>query len=254
MRTWKQAVGAHRQAWRLLRGPLSWWFLPAGLVTLFLAGLGWWGIAQLSEKAAELIGSQVSDDPMSPWLHSLTEWLVWLMLLVLKLKLTKYVVLVVMGPLFAAVSEAAEAHMTGVETPFSMTRWIKDAVRGLRSAALLAAFEWSLAAGLWALGLMVPVLSPVTLPLAWLLGAWAYGASVMDCVWEREGKGARAGWWASVKRADVALSVGVPFALWMSVPVLAWTVGPLMGGLGATATACVALRQPRSASDQPATT
>ena len=250
MRTWKQAVGAHRQAWRLLRGPLFWWFLPAGLVTLFLAGLGWWGIAQLSEKAAELIGSQVSDDPMSPWLHSLTEWLVWLMLLVLKLKLTKYVVLVVMGPLFAAVSEAAEAHMTGVETPFSMTRWIKDAVRGLRSAALLASFEWTLTAGLWALGLMVPVLSPVTLPLAWLLSAWAYGASVMDCVWEREGKGARAGWWASVKRADVALSVGVPFALWMSVPVLAWTVGPLMGGMGATTTACVALK---GSGSQPAT-
>ena len=125
------------------------------------------------------------------------------------MKLTKYVVLVVMGPLFAAVSEAAEAHMTGVETPFSITRWIKDAARGLRSAALLAAFEWTLAAGLWALGLMVPVLSPVTLPLAWLLGAWAYGASVMDCVWEREGKGA-SGVVASVKRADVVLSVGVP--------------------------------------------
>ena len=119
---------------------------------------------------------------------------------------------------------------------------MKDAVRGLRSAALLAAFEWSLTLVLWGLGLAVPVLSPITLPLAWLLGAWAYGASAMDYVWEREGRGAWAGLGASLKRSGIALQVGVPFALWMSVPVLAWTVGPLLGGMGAAATASVVLK------------
>ena len=159
-----------------------------------------------------------------------------------------------MGPLLAVVSEAVETQITGASVSFSWGRWMKDAVRGLRSAALLATFEWSLTLMLWTVGLAVPVLSPFTLAVAWILGAWAYGASVMDYVWEREGKGAWAGLAASLRRFGLALNVGVPFALWMSVPVLAWTVGPLMGGMGATATACVALKQPRSSSDQPATT
>ena len=147
MRTWKQAVGAHRQAWRLLRGPLSWWFLPAGLITLALAAWGGGALLQPSGKPRNSsLLSRSQTTPCRLVAAFVDEWLIWLLLLVVKIKLTKYVVLVVMGPLFAAVSEAAEAHMTGVETPFSMTRWIKDAVRGLRSAALLAAFEWSLTA------------------------------------------------------------------------------------------------------------
>ena len=171
-----------------------------------------------------------------------------------KIKLTKYIVLVVMGPLLAAVSEAVETQITGTSVFFSWGRWIKDALRGLRSAALLATFELSLTLMLWTVGLAMPVLSPFALAVAWIVGAWAYGASVMDYVWEREGKGAWAGLAASLRRFGLALNVGIPFALWMSVPVLAWTVGPLMGGMGATATACVALKEPRSASDQPATT
>ena len=51
----------------------------------------------------------------------------------------------------------------------------------------------------------------------------------MDYVWEREGKGAWAGLAASLRRFGLALNVGIPFALWMSVPVLAWTVGPIDG-------------------------
>ena len=147
-----------------------------------------------------------------------------------------------MGPLFAAVSEAAESQITGQSVSFSWSRWVKDAVRGVRSAAVLATFEWTLTLALWVAGLAIPVLSPVTLPLAWLVGAWAYGASAMDYVWEREGKGARSGWLASLQRPAVALGVGVPFALWMAIPVLAWTVGPMMGGMGAAAAASVLLK------------
>jgi len=76
-----------------------------------------------------------------------------------------------------------------------------------------------------------------------LVGAWAYGVSAMDYVWERRGKGARSGFMASLARPDVAWGIGIPFALWMSLPVLAWTVGPMMGGLGAAAASSVALTE-----------
>ena len=77
----------------------------------------------------------------------------------------------------------------------------------------------------------------------------------MDYVWEREGKGAWEGLAASLRQSMVALNVGIPFSLWMSIPLLAWTVGPLMGGMGAAATACVALVEGApSAEDHVATT
>ena len=73
----------------------------------------------------------------------------------------------------------------------------------------------------------------------------------MDYVWERNGMGARTGLRASLARPWMALGLGVPFALWMSVPVLAWTVGPMMGGMLASASAAVALN---GASDHQAVT
>lgn len=254
MTTFVSLSQAHRQAWKLLKGPLAGWFVPAAALTLALAALGWYGISALADYLSSWLTSQWSWSANEGWLQLLTEWTLWLALLVVKLKLTKYLVLVVMGPLFAAVSEAAESQITGQHVAFSWSRWIKDAVRGMRSALVLATFEWSLTLGLWIAGLAVPVLSPVTLPLAWLVGAWAYGASSMDYVWEREGKGARAGLAASLRRPSVALGVGIPFALWMAIPVLAWTVGPMMGGMGAAATASVVLKRGENPPTQPATT
>ena len=64
------------------------------------------------------------------WLHVALEWLLWFVLLAVKLKLTKYIVLVVMGPLFAAVSEAVEAQIHGHTMPFSLRRWIHDTFQG----------------------------------------------------------------------------------------------------------------------------
>jgi uncharacterized protein involved in cysteine biosynthesis len=242
MTTFAALTQANRKAWQLLKGPLAGWFVPAAALTLALAALGWYGISAAAEHLSRWLLSQGEWSADEAWLQTLTEWMLWLALLVVKLKLTKYIVLVVMGPLFAAVSEAAEAQITGQTVAFSWSRWIKDAVRGMRSALALATFEWTLTLGLWVAGLTIPVLSPVTLPLAWLVGAWAYGASAMDYVWEREGKGARSGLVASLKRPAVAFGVGIPFALWMAIPVLAWTVGPMMGGMGAAATASVLLK------------
>ena len=252
MRTFTLARQWHREAWSLLHGPLKWWFLPAAALTLALSALGWWGISALALSVADAVVNRFAPEHEAGWAKVALEWLVWLVLLAVKLKLTKYIVLVVMGPLFAAVSEAVEAQIRGHNAPFSLRRWIRDTLRGMRSAVWLALFEWTVVALLWIVGLLVPVLSPFTLTLAWLVGAWAYGASVMDYVWERQGKGALSGWRSSLRRLDVAFACGVPFSLWMSIPVLAWTVGPLMGGMGATAAASVALTDHEDR--QPATT
>jgi len=242
MRTFVQTWKAQRQAWRLLQGPLKIWMLPSALMTLGVAALGWWGISTLARQISTWLVSQGGWANESTWLLVGVEWSIWLVLFVVKLKVTKYVVLIVMGPLFVALSEAAEAQITGQAFPFSWSRWWRDSIRGMRSACILLVVEWTLVGVLFVAGLWLPFLSPLMVPVAWLVGAWAYGASVMDYVWEREGKGALGALAETARRPGVALGVGIPFALWMAVPVLAWTVGPMLGGLSAPVASVQALK------------
>ena len=76
----------------------------------------------MGHLGARTVGSEVILGWIAPvrggWLHVALEWLLWFVLLAVKLKLTKYIVLVVMGPLFAAVSEAVEAQIHGHTVPF----------------------------------------------------------------------------------------------------------------------------------------
>ena len=240
--TWWQA---YRQAWAWLCGPLRLWFLPATGVAVALSALGWWGISWVSSDVANRVVDALGMERGEGWIQSLTQGAVSLVLLVIKLKLTKHLVLVCMGPILAMASEAAEVRLTGRELPFSWRRAWKDAWRGLRSALLLAAFEWGVLLLSWLATLVLPVLAPVWVALTWAFGVWVYGASMLDYVWEREALGGRDGLRKSLRAWKTALGVGLPFWAWMSIPVLAWTVGPVFGGLTGAISAVLMTRNPK---------
>ena len=237
---------AHCQAWAWLRGPLRMWFLPATGVAVALSALGWWGISLVASDVANRVVDALGMERGEGWIQSLTQGAVSLVLLVVKLKLTKHLVLVCMGPILAMVSEAAEVRLTGRQLPFSWRRAWKDAWRGLRSALLLAAFEWGVLLGCWLATLALPVMAPVWVMLTWAFGVWVYGASMLDYVWEREALGGRDGLRKSLRTWKTALGVGLPFRAWMSLPVLAWTVGPVFGGLTGAISAVLMTRRPGS--------
>ena len=112
-----------------------------------LSALGWWGISWVAADVSNRVVDAIGVERGAGWVQTLTQGAVSLVLLVVKLKLTKHLVLVCMGPILAMVSEAAEVHLTGRELPFSWRRAWKDAWRGLRSALLLVAFEVLLPVG-----------------------------------------------------------------------------------------------------------
>ena len=153
-----------------------------------------------------------------------------------KVKLTKYVVLVFLGPLMAWVSERAEAHLSGEAREVGFRLMLREFIRGVRSAALLFAVEMGLGAAMFGLSMVLALLaSPVAALMAplfaiasFLMGAWFYGASTFDFIWERRGMGARAGLRASWGMRGRVLGVGLPFQVWMMVPVLSWFVAPII--------------------------
>ena len=147
-----------------------------------------------------------------------------------------------MGPILAMVSEVAEVRLTGRELPFSWRRAWKDAWRGLRSALLLAAFEWGVLLLCWLATLMLPVLAPVWVAMTWAFGVWVYGASML--ITSGSGKRWAADGCAKLACLENGLGCGAAFWAWMSLPVLAWTVGPVFGGLTGAISAVLMTRRP----------
>ena len=66
------------------------------------------------------------------WLATLVEVSIWMVLLVLKLKVTKYIMLLLLGPVLGMVSEAADVHLGAKQVPFSWRLLLKNAWRGMR--------------------------------------------------------------------------------------------------------------------------
>ena len=151
-----------------------------------------------------------------------------------------------MGPVYALVSEHAETKLTGVRSPFSLKKFVNELIRGIRSAFLLAGIEYGMYGLIFVITMFYPLGGMVALIPAWIVGVWAFGAAAMDYVWERDGLGARQAFLATLKRPIMAFGVGLPFAIWMSIPipVISTVTGPLIGGMSAAAMAAVVLKDP----------
>lgn len=180
--------------------------------------------------------------------ESVMQFLAFLGFLWLKVKLTKYLVIAFMGPLMAWVSERVEDGFVGRSRGTSTAQVLREFIRGLRSALLLCGTEFCVGAVLFVMTLLVSMasgpislaLSPLLLGVSFTLGAWFYGASVFDFVWERQGKGARAGFVASWHSFGKVLGVGIPFQLWMSIPVISWFAAPVIAPVTCAAAAVIA--------------
>ena len=127
MRNALRTLRLHRAAWQLLGGPLALWFLPAALVTLVLSALGWWGIGALAVHLADHWLPEEEWRHAPGWLAALVEVSIWMVLLVLKLKVTKYIMLLLLGPVLGMVSEAADVHLGAKPVPYSWRLLVNNA-------------------------------------------------------------------------------------------------------------------------------
>ena len=237
--------------------------VAAGLTALFILA-GAWGIGRLVEALSARYRLWVGAESIWPEDAGLWEQAKWafaeagdyavqaiafVALFWLKVKLTKYLVLAFLGPVMAWVSERTEAAETGVDREVPFRLMLREGVRGVRSAALLFAFELGLGFALFltsvAVTLLLPpaavVLSPFFAVTSFLMGAWFYGASVFDFIWERKGLGARSGLRASWGMRGRVLGVGIPFQIWMMVPVLSWFIAPIFAPVTCAVAAVLSL-------------
>ncbi len=175
---------------------------------------------------------------------------VWVGLFWLKIKLLKYVVLAFLGPVMSVISDVTEEKLTGVKHPFSLKKFIRDVFRGIRTALLYLFIELFLALLLlvvalvagWVFPVLLPFLAPLEVIVAFIIGAFFYGAVALDYVWEREDVGALGSLGLAYKSRRLAVGIGVPFAIWMAIPIVNFTLAPIFAPALATVAAVLALK------------
>jgi CysZ protein len=153
------------------------------------------------------------------------------------LTLNKYVVLMLLTPLLAYVSERTEQILRGSQVPFSWRQLLRDIARGTMLSARNALLELTINLVAWVVTLFVPVLFPVTSLLMLLVSAYFYGFSMFDYVFERRRLSVGDSLRAAQSHLGLVLGNGLLFALVMKIPLIGIMCAPAMASSGA----CMAL-------------
>ena len=246
------------------------WFLPAFFLTLALS----YGAFALIDMAVDSVDSLYTNtfgeysldvcgdgmiviDCIEEVFRAIGSYMlsivIWVGLFWLKIKLLKYFVLAFLGPVMSVISDVTEEKLTGVKRPFSLKKFIREVFRGIRTALLYLFIELFLALLLlvvalvagWVFPVLLPFIAPLEVIVAFTIGAVFYGAAALDYVWEREDVGAFGSLGMAYKSRRLAVGIGVPFAIWMAIPIVNFTLAPIFAPALAAVAAVLALKGDR---------
>ncbi len=146
----------------------------------------------------------------------------------------KYIVLILMAPVMARLSEMAEKYVTGGNVyPFEMRQFVQDIYRGV-NFSIRNMFRQIVIIAVWySLTLVFPIDERVTFVFIFLVSSYYYGSSLMDYVNERR----RLSLDESVKfikrNFGLALAIGVIFASLFFVKYVGIILAPIIGVIAA---------------------
>ena len=137
------------------------------------------------------------------------------------MRFTKYLVVGILSPLLAHISEKTERIITGTKTPYSLLQFIKDVKRAI--IILIRNFMWNYAY-IIALYIICFVLWDQTnkspfLVLVFFIDAYYYGFSFLDYTIERRKKTVSQSIIFIRKNTGLTLMIGLGFSVLLIVPV-----------------------------------
>ena len=216
-------------------------------VTLFTIAVygSWHYIDLLSDYIIDLLGWELNsiDKNLGLWENTkrvginVGEFLLFLILKIsliyLFLKANKYIVLILLSPVMAFLSEKTEEILTGNTYPFVMKQFLKDIWRGVLVASRNFFIEMSLTIVLLILGLMFAWLSPFVSVILFFIGAYFYGFSTFDYINERQKRSIKESVSYLNLNKGAVLGNGTLYSLFMFIPVIGTIYGPLNATVGA---------------------
>jgi len=145
----------------------------------------------------------------------------------------KYVVLILLSPLFAYLSERTEEILTGKTYPFELKKLVKDSIRGAGIAVRNLLIETVFIVFCSIISFFFPLFSPFTLTFLFLVNSYFMAFNFFDYVAERK----RMNILQSIRymRANfyTLMGFGVAYNIVSFVPLLDWVLAPISAASGA---------------------
>ncbi len=184
-----------------------------------------------------LSGVKAVLNPAAKWFAWFLRWMISIFVWMILRTFDKYIVLIIVSPILALASEAADEKLTGRKYPFSFSQLMKDILRG----SLLAIRNLFIEYGLFFAGFLlgfIPVLGWILLiiyPFFLILVSWYYyGFSMLDYSCERNKMGVRQSSSFVWRNKGAACGIGCIYWLIFLIPFAGFIFAPIMGVVGAT--------------------
>lgn len=268
IKDFRNGLSAFFEAFKFMReNKLMHYFLYPLLITAIL-WLG--GITLMTEAVDSLkqltttylqIPSQELDPDAGFWqnaLETLKSWvnagsttlvsiIVAIAFFILLFLTTKYVMLALLSPALALLSERTEEILLGNSYPFALGQFLKDVGRGVLVSVRNLFMESGLLLLIWIITLFIPFIVPFTAFLSLLITSYYYGYSMLDYVHERRKIPMSEGAQEVRSMKGTAIALGIALTLSVQVPL----IGFILAGSSAmiSAVAAVMLERPRSSYD-----
>ena len=230
----------------LFKHNLGWFLLvPVAFNILLFAG-GFVAIASLSDflqaeavSAVSLDGADFFGAQVLSWLLAGTVWLILKILFFFVFAYTGgYIVIILMSPVLAYLSEKTEKILTGKEYPFDIQQLMRDVVRGVLIALRNLLYELLIILGIFILGIipvigwLVSLASPFIL---FFVASYFYGFSFTDYVNERQRLSVKESVQFMKTNKGVITGNGMPFALILLIPFFGLTFSGFFAIIGVVA-------------------
>jgi CysZ protein len=145
----------------------------------------------------------------------------------------KYVVLILLSPLFAYLSERTEEILTGKTYPFEFKQLVKDSIRGAGIATRNLLIETVFMAICSIISFFFPVVSPFTLTFLFLVNSYFMAFNFFDYVAERKRMNIQESIRYMRANFSTLMGFGVAYNLVSFVPLLDWVLAPISAASGA---------------------
>ena len=236
------AIQAYGQAHLFIRRHKLWkWIVVPGIIYMILFCISMYFFANSASQVIEMITVKTG---LGHWIQSLRSSvagflftiagvILWLLLMLFYFSLFKYLWLIIGSPIFALLSEKTEAILEGKDTPFSMSRFLKDIARGISIALRNTLWQTVYAIAIVLLS-FIPVLGWAIPVFALLVECYYYGFSMLDYSCERHNLTASESIYFIGHRKGLAIANGLMFYLMHLVPVVGWIFAPSYAVIAAT--------------------
>jgi CysZ protein len=233
----------------LFRNRLGWTvFVPPLLSLLLFVGANM-VLGNLTDAATDRAVSWLQDFfniSSAQWLAGAVWWIITLSIRVAFFFVYIYtagaIILVLLSPLLAWVSEKTEERLTGRSFPFEWRQFVRDIRRGVLLALRNLALETGCMILAFIIGI-IPVINVVTAPVGavfmLLVSSYFYGFSNMDYCLERHRMSRNESVLFVRRHRGIAIGTGIVYALLLLIPIVGAAVAgvaALTGTVGAVMT------------------